>query len=434
MKKSSLKVKLLTWFGSITFVILLIFSLFFYYFLNNSINANIQTQLDSKAHDIEEEWKTKEYSKDITFAVYDTNLRLIEKSSSFNVSGVENYLKQKNSFFILNNQELDEEINALYIYKSKTKTIVIYENGIDNKIEDVVSTLLILDPLLLLVLIVLASKIIDKILVPVKNVIAISKNISVNDFATMIELPKEHDEIWELVDSFNEMRMRLQSGVQSIEQFNSDVSHELKTPLTVILGEIEVTLRRMRSSEEYIKSMQSVHDEAKQMQKIVENMLLLTKFTKANIQQTFEKSNLTLLLQQVIAKFENKADQKQIKIHMDRIDEVILEVNPTLLALIFSNLIDNAVKYSKADTTVSISLFQEDNKLHLLVEDEGIGIEREHLDKISDRFYRVDSSRNKKIEGFGLGLFIVKHILDLHDGAMQIFSEPDKGTTFHIVL
>ena len=421
------------WFGGVTAIILVLFSFFFAYYLNKSINDAIKTQLDAKAQDIEEQWKTKTFPKDIVFAAYTTDLRLIEKSASFNVDHIENYLQQNNRLFVLNNEEFDEEIDVLYIYKNNGHIIAIYQENIDNKIEDVISTLLILDPLLLLALIFLASKIIDKILKPVRNVIAISKNISVNDFSTILELPKEHDEIRELVDSFNGMRQRLKTGVESIERFNSDVSHELKTPLTVILGEVEVTLRRMRTSQEYIKSMQVIHNEAKQMQKIVENMLLLTKFTKLNVQETFEECSLSTILSETIEKFRNKADAKRIRFHGDIENKIMFNANPVLIGLVFSNLIDNAIKYSEEDKNIFIKLYR-NSKIHFSIQDEGIGISQKDLEKISDRFYRADESRSKKVEGFGLGLFIVKHILELHNGVMQIKSQLNQGSSIEVTL
>ena len=433
MRNISLKTKLLLWFGGVTAVILLLFSFFFYYYLNTSINENIETRLEQKAIDIEESSLTKHYPKEVNFAIYDINVTLINKSTSFDLKGIKSYLNQEKNFFILANQDFDENINVLYIYKTNKHIIAIYQKEIDNKIEDLVSSLLILNPILLLAFIYLASKIIDKILDPVKNVIAVSKNISIDDFATTIELPKEHDEIRELVDSFNGMRLRLKTGVESIERFNSDVSHELKTPLTVILGEVEVTLRRIRSSQEYIESMQVIYNEAKQMQKIVQSMLLLTKFTRLNVQETYEECNLSRILADSIEKFTCKADSKKIRFHPEIRDKIVLNANPVLIGLVFSNLIDNAIKYSDEGKNIFITLYQ-DSKIHFLIRDEGIGISEQHLDKISDRFYRVDESRSKKVEGFGLGLFIVKHILDLHEGTMHIVSKPDKGTSIEILL
>jgi signal transduction histidine kinase len=431
LKSNSLKRKLLFWFGGVTAFILLLFSLSFYYFLSNSINDNIKIELQHQAIDIE---NSLEAQKNImaTFALIENN-RVQYKTADFDLQNLDFYLKSSHSFFILNNEESSEDINALYIYKGKKYSIVIYKKNIDNKIEDLVTTLLILNPILLLVLIFMASKMIDKILDPIHNVIKTAKEISVNNFSTTIPRPKDSDEIRELIDSFNAMIERLRAGVESLDRFNSDVSHELKTPLTVILGEIEVTLRKQRESHEYEKSMRTIHHETSQIQKIVENLLLLTRYTKENIADSFELCSLDEILLQVREKYSKKLSEKNIALIIDRIEKIDMLANASLITLIYSNLLDNAIKYSETNTKIHLSLYKNE-AIHFIIEDEGIGIAQEQLSKITERFYRVDESRNKKIEGFGLGLFIVKQSIELHNGTMHIDSTLDKGTKVEILF
>ena len=431
MKSNSLKRKLLFWFGGVTAFILLLFSLSFYYFLSISINDNIKIQLQHQAIDIE---NSLEAQKNImaTFALIENN-RVQYKTADFDLQNLDFYLKSRHSFFILNNEESSEDINALYIYKGKKYSIAIYKKNIDNKIEDLVTTLLILNPILLLVLIFMASKMIDKILDPIHNVIKTAKEISVNNFSTTIPRPKDSDEIRELIDSFNAMIERLRAGVESLDRFNSDVSHELKTPLTVILGEIEVTLRKQRESHEYEKSMRTIHHETSQIQKIVENLLLLTRYTKENIADSFELCSLDEILLHVREKYSKKLSEKNIALIIDKIEKIDMLANASLITLIYSNLLDNAIKYSETNTKIHLSLYKNE-AIHFIIEDEGIGIAQEQLSKITERFYRVDESRNKKIEGFGLGLFIVKQSIELHNGTMHIDSTLDKGTKVEILF
>jgi len=431
LKSNSLKRKLLFWFGGVTAFILLLFSLSFYYFLSISINDNIKIQLQHQAIDIE---NSLEAQKNImaTFALIENN-RVQYKTADFDLQNLDFYLKSRHSFFILNNEESSEDINALYIYKGKKYSIAIYKKNIDNKIEDLVTTLLILNPILLLVLIFMASKMIDKILDPIHNVIKTAKEISVNNFSTTIPRPKDSDEIRELIDSFNAMIERLRAGVESLDRFNSDVSHELKTPLTVILGEIEVTLRKQRESHEYEKSMRTIHHETSQIQKIVENLLLLTRYTKENIADSFELCSLDEILLHVREKYSKKLSEKNIALIIDKIEKIDMLANASLITLIYSNLLDNAIKYSETNTKIHLSLYKNE-AIHFIIEDEGIGIAQEQLSKITERFYRVDESRNKKIEGFGLGLFIVKQSIELHNGTMHIDSTLDKGTKVEILF
>jgi len=431
LKSNSLKIKLLLWFGGITAFILLLFSISFYYFLSNSINDNIKIQLQHQAIDIENSFETQK-NITATFAIIEHN-KVTYKTADFDLQNLDFYLQNSHSFFILSDEESSENINALYIYKGKKNSIVVYKKNIDNKVEDLTSTLLILNPILLLLLIFMASKMIDKILDPIHNVIKTAKEISVNNFSTTIPRPKEDDEIRELIDSFNAMIERLKDGVDALDRFNSDVSHELKTPLTVILGEIEVTLRKQRESHEYEKSMRTIHYETLQIQKIVENLLLLTRYTKENIADSFELCSLNEILLHVSEKYSKQLGAKNITLMIDKIEKISMMANISLITLIYSNLLDNAIKYSETNTKIHLSLYKNE-AIHFIIEDEGIGIAKEQLSKITERFYRVDESRNKKIEGFGLGLFIVKQSVELHNGAMHINSTLDKGTKVEILF
>ena len=340
-------------------------------------------------------------------------------------------MHQKQNFFIIPHKKDDDYIDALYIAQQGKNKILVYRKNIDNKIENFQDTLLWLIPILLLVFIFLASKLIDKILLPINKLRNATKNITITKFTQEINLPKEDDEIRDLVLSFNAMIKRIKDGVERLDRFNSDVSHELKTPLTVIQGEIEIVLRKLREPKEYEKSLQTIQKQSKQIDLIVKQLLLLTKYSKENIQDTFEECSLDSILMNTIDKFQLKLKEKNIKLHIDKLEPINMNANCTLIDSIFVNLIDNAIKYTSQNKNITISLYQDD-KIHFVIVDEGIGIKNEHLSKITQRFYRVDSARNKKTEGFGLGLSIVQNSIWLHDGNLEIISEKDIGTTFKV--
>lgn len=430
MKSTSLKVKLLFWFGGVTAFILLLFSLSFYYFLERSINDNIKMQLLHEAKEIDNSLTSQ--NKTTAYAVIENN-KITYKTADFDLQNLDFYLQKKDSFFILGYEKGFENIDALYIYKAKNRFIAVYKKDIDNKIEDLITTLLILNPILLFVLIFMASKMIDKILDPIKNIIKTAKEISVNNFSMTIPHPKENDEIKELINSFNAMIERLKIGVDALDRFNSDVSHELKTPLTVILGEIEVTLRKTRETHEYEKSMRTIYYETSQIQKIVENLLLLTRYTKENIADSFELCSLDEILLHVSEKYSKQLRNKNMTLVIDKIEKINMLANASLITLIYSNLLDNAIKYSQTNTKIHLSLYK-DKGIHFIIEDQGMGIAKEQLSKITERFYRVDESRNKKIEGFGLGLFILKQSVELHKATLHIDSQLGKGTKIEIVF
>lgn len=363
-------------------------------------------------------------------AIVNIDNSIIKHTPKFDINHILPYLNN-NSYSLVND---GETLLAIYTLKlNDNLKIIAYEDDIDDNIEDIVDTMLVVEPLLFLALIFLGSKVIDKILIPINNISESAKTISINNFSNTIPSHKYEDEISELIDSFNTMILRLQEGVSTLDRFNNDVSHELKTPITVIKGEIEITLNKLREPNYYINSLKTIDYEVNQIQDIIENLLLLTKYSKENIKKTFQMTSIDSLLLDTIYSYDSKSKNKNITIIVDKIETINKEVNPLLLKTIFSNLIDNAIKYSPKDTQINIALYKTDN-IHFYMKDQGIGIQKEKIPLITNRFYRIDESRNKNIEGFGLGLSIVKNSIELHDGVLKIHSELNKGTQIEVLL
>jgi len=438
LKTNSLKTRVLIWFGSVVTIILLLFSISFRYFMNQSINNNIKAHLHNDAIEILTDFKqnstlTPDYELYGEEMAILKDKKLLYNSTALDVQKIYKLIKDQTNFQVYENDD-DDTVSATYILKEKNFIIIVYKKNIDNKIENFEDTLLFLDPILLLLLLFAASKLIDKILFPIKKLIETTKDISVNNFSSTIELPKKEDEIKELVNSFNTMIIRLKEGVENLDRFNNDVSHELKTPLTVIQGEIEITLRKLREPQEYQKSMQVIYYEAKQMQSIVENLLLLTKYSQQNIQQSFQECQLDSMLIEVLDKFSKQIKEKQLNIKLKKLESTSSKVNKTLFYSIFSNLIDNAIKYTPQGKNIYISFYTKNEYMYFEIQDEGIGIDKSQLSKITDRFYRVDESRNKDIKGFGLGLSIVKNSINLYGGTLIINSKLNKGTNILVKI
>jgi signal transduction histidine kinase len=161
---------------------------------------------------------------------------------------------------------------------------------------------------------------------------------------------------------------------------------------------------------------------------------MLTKYTKENIENTFISCSLDSILLETINKYNKQLKDKNIKLHLKKFESVTLDGNALLLGTIFSNLIDNAIKYTPKDKNIFISLYMKKENIYFIIEDEGIGIDKEQLEKVMNRFYRVEESRNKKIKGFGLGLSIVKNSVELHNAKINIDSKKDFGTKIEIIF
>ncbi len=437
----SIKNRVLIWFGLMSAFILFLFSTAFYYFLEQNINLKIQESLYNKAIIVKDGlilgFSTKEIFRDSSLNQFDIEIHkngeIVGIKGNTRFDYISTKINLKGPFSTYKN---GENINAIYILNIKKPfvgKIYILRKNLDNKAENIEDTLLILIPILLLLLIFLASRSIDKILIPIKNITKTANEITVSDFSKSIKRPKDNDEIRALVDSFNKMIKRLKNGVEKIERFNNDVSHELKTPLTIIKGEVEITLDRLRDTNEYIKSMKIIDEEAEQIKKIVDGLLLLTKYSKINIQNSYEIFSLETILLKVVKKYNKALKEKNISLYIDKLENITIKANSILIETIFSNLIDNAIKYTLDNKNINISLYQ-DSKIHFIIKDEGIGIAKEKLCFITDRFYRADESRNKKIKGFGLGLSIVKNSVELHGGILHVDSQIGVGSSFHVEI
>ena len=374
----SLKFKVLLWFGGIIFFILLIFGVGFYYFYKKSVILSYENRLAKVANHIRN-------TGDFNIKHYE--IKIINKPI-------------KHDKFFINFR--DETFDVFYLLKFKNKTVQIAKYKVDNKIETVEDTLLVSLPLLLIILIFLANLMLNKILNPVKEITKKANSINVNSFPSLINSKHKETEIIELINAFNSMIKRIQDGIKQLEQFNSDIAHELRTPISVIKTKLQLL------------NDTTLNKEIQNMEELIEGLLILTKDEKS-----FEKVSLDSILLDVVSRFDERIEIK-------RLDYAPFYGNKTLLKVAFSNIIDNALKYSNKQ--VEIYLYKR-KKIFFIVKDYGIGISKDKLKYVTNRLFRVDESRNKKIKGYGLGLSIVQKVANLHNAKLRIISKPNKGTS-----
>ncbi|MBE0491771.1 MAG: HAMP domain-containing histidine kinase [Sulfurospirillum sp.] len=225
----------------------------------------------------------------------------------------------------------------------------------------------------------------------------------------------------------DETDLKLRESLRQIKRFSSDVSHELKTPLTVMKGEIEVVLKENRSKEEYRNVLISNLEEVDKLQSIVKNLLMLTYIEKESLKNKFTLQALDDIFLSSLDELMVVASQKNISFKVIQLDIIYLKCDDILLKTVFTNLIENAIKYSPETTTITLSLEKKENYAYFCIEDQGNGIEEEKLPHIFERFYRADMSRSKYIKGYGLGLSLVKQIVELHLGEITAHNKKPKG-------
>lgn len=260
-----------------------------------------------------------------------------------------------------------------------------------------------------------------------------TKKITTNSLQSRVDPQSWPAELHELVLAYNKMLDRIEASVSRLVSFSDDLAHELRSPISNLMGEAEVVLSRASSIEEYKNVIESGLEELNRINQIVENLLFLAR--AENPQIALEKSLLNVREEiNVVCRFYQAVlDEKNIKILLE--GDAALHANSVMFRRMISNLLSNAIKYSKNNSVIHFKINELDgNNVQVTIVDQGVGISPEHLPKIFQRFYRIDASRTQDTGGTGLGLAIVKSIVELHGGTISVTSEINQGTTIRMVL
>jgi len=232
-------------------------------------------------------------------------------------------------------------------------------------------------------------------------------------------------------------RSEARAAEQMRVDFVANASHELRTPLSTLIGYTE-TLREQASEidgETRERFLAVVHDEARRMQRIVEDLISLSRIEAEKFTAPTDAVAVQPLIDQAIAGARRMADERSSAFDVDADPDLpAIAADASEILQLLDNLITNALRYGEPGTRVRISARAEGPMLHLAVADEGEGIAPEHLKRVTERFYRVDTSRSRSLGGTGLGLSIVKHVVERHRGRLTIDSELGRGTTVHVLL
>jgi len=221
------------------------------------------------------------------------------------------------------------------------------------------------------------------------------------------------------------------------KDFVANVSHEIKTPITAIRGFVETLQEgRTQDQEEIRRFLEIIHRHVDRLEAIVEDLLTLSRMEKEAETEGIPLEDHTVrdILARAVQACGDKAESKKIHLEIDCREDLKARMDPQLLEQAVVNLIDNAINYSEEGKSVTIKALERAQEIFIQVQDQGCGIERKHLDRVFERFYRVDKSRSRKLGGTGLGLAIVKHIVQSHGGRVSIESQLGVGSTFTLQL
>lgn len=282
---------------------------------------------------------------------------------------------------------------------------------------------------LLFVVLIIVYFMISKSLSATKLVVDEVNQIKIDGHFHKLNTTGISSEIDELIKTFNLLIYNLQNSYKKVKDFGQNASHELKTPLTIIRGEIEVGLRKERTNDEYKDILKSTLSEVELLQEIIEKILFLSSNANEDIIKNFEEIYVDEIFSEAIKEKTQLVFAKNIRLNIVSLEPLTKLGNPTLLKIAITNLLDNAIKYSKENQSINLTL---DNN-SLIIEDFGCGIPTNEIEKVFDRFYRVQKIKNYS-KGNGLGLAIVKTILDIHQFTIKVESVEDSYTKVTIIF
>ncbi|HNW44332.1 MAG TPA: heavy metal sensor histidine kinase [Elusimicrobiales bacterium] len=267
---------------------------------------------------------------------------------------------------------------------------------------------------------------------PVADMARTMRQISAENLSLRLEPPQTRDEVRELADLFNAMLSRLEDSFLSERRFIQDVSHELKTPLTILKGELQVALKKARSAGEYAAILQSNLEETDKMADIVGGLLTLARFDNREVRLERSRVDLKEMLGKLVASLSGMADKAGVGVTLSSCEAPEVEADAGQLNKLFLNLLDNAMKYGAAGGAVKVEIIKEGGRLAVRITDSGPGIKPEDLPHIFKRFYRADSARSSG--GFGLGLAIARSIAEAHGAELKAESLPGQGASFTVIF
>lgn len=268
---------------------------------------------------------------------------------------------------------------------------------------------------------------------PMEKILSAADSISDGgDLTARVGLKRGPTEMRRLSRAFDRMFARLELSFNAERQFASDASHELRTPITVILAECDRAKRKDKSPEDFLASIAVIEEQGKHMSELVQQLLGLTRIQHGTDRYPMRRSDLSIFVESCCGEF-MPHDSRGISLETDIKPGIEADFNPALMSRVVQNLLQNAYKYGRENGHILVGLEQRGGRALLRVRDDGIGIAPEDQDKIWQRFWQADTSRGED-GGSGLGLAMVKEIAEFHGGRASVDSEPGKGSTFMVEI
>jgi len=453
-----------------TYLILII--ILFFILINVTTNYLLDWHINERQEELIED--TKQIADDISYylSVYDSSIyknylenvadkygdslnrriivldkakRVVADSNdeyNFLTLDLEEIEKSLNGEISTNNYYFNDIGNVMYLgypvmFENEINGSVFISSSINNLYENVNLLIYRIKVLLMVVsfLIILGLYLLTYFfLKPINKFYPAIENIKKGDLGQKVDI-NTRDEFNLLGEAFNSMTVRLNEVDKQREEFVSNVSHELKTPLASIkLLTENLLIQENTEKKVYREFLKDINDEIDRLNSIVTELLSLVDLDKNKLKLNYQNIYLNSILEKIVEQLNPLAKEKNIKLKLEEINIIQIKIDKDKIKQAIINIVHNAIKYSEENTVVKISLYLDKNYATIKVKDTGYGIPKESIPYIFDRLYRVDKARSRKTGGTGLGLSISKQIINMHHGTINVKSRVGEGTTFYIKI
>jgi signal transduction histidine kinase len=448
MSKLSIRLKITLWYSLLTVILLSVFLPVLYGLISTSIYTNEEGTLRNTASqvilgcEIENDsinWgEGTKLPADASIAIVEANGNVLVSNSNmdwissrpFHAGEIQTIAQQGKSWMVYDESLKNE--NQILAYVRVCTPL----DSVTSFLTKVKIIMIIAAPIYFLIAVLGGLLIAKKALQPISKITTTASEIEKGDLSLRIEGIDTKDEVGQLASTFNSMLEHLEVSFRRERQFSSDASHELRTPVAIIMAYSEALIASQNKKSEYaedeIKSLELIHSEGEKMKAIISQLLMLARGYEGKYPVEIESVDLNEIISSVVEQMQDLASESDISLQYAPNDKLLCLADQSLMTQMMINLIENGIKYSRPDGYVRITAKKENNSMQIVVADNGIGIRKEDLPNIFDRFYRADKSRDRS--GTGLGLSIVKWIVNEHNGTIAVSSEPGTGTTFSITI
>jgi len=451
MQNSSIKKRVTLYYALVMILITLIISLLLSFSIERQISVitkdTLMKAVQNSFEDIEYENHIIEIDNDFDAYVRGVTLLIYSESGDLIKGSVPTDFPSYTPLSVGDYQEIETEEHIWLMYD----LFHTYENGQGlwvrglYAMDDASDTLAAIQrimvfilPLILILAIFAGHRITKRAFEPIAEITNAANSIHHGqDLSKRLPQGQAKDELYDLTETLNSMISRLDEAFKVEKQFSSDVSHELKTPLAVILAECEYILQQDREANEYKESLETIQAQTQRTMSMVQQLLQISRTINKETAMEKELFSLSMLAESLVEELSMVADEQGVSVVGDIEPGIEITADETLIMRVMMNLMTNGIKYRKQDVDnayVKMSIKQTNNQIFISVSDNGIGIAEEDQVNVFRRFYKVDKSRNRQGESFGLGLAMVKWIVEAHDGSISVESRVGEGSTFTVIL